>query len=175
LTVPGRAQPYSLLINELVGISIALLVGGGDAMSEPGGAMENRDRDRVSKRETGTDPGERNRRTEGNRELDQNRETSASSGQKIGRSEELNDGGSMRDRNKENQNDRSSNVNKENEPSRKPESGGFGSATGRTGSMGNRGGGGSDVSIDELDRNRDSDSDRDRDSMDRNDRSEGRH
>ncbi|HEX7708699.1 MAG TPA: hypothetical protein VF701_19720 [Thermoanaerobaculia bacterium] len=77
----------------------------------------------------------------------------------------------MKDRNQENPNDRSSSVNNENEPSRKPESGGFGSATGRTGSMGNRGGGGADVSRDELESN----TDRDRDSMDRNDPSEGRH
>lgn len=81
--------------------------------------------------------------------------------------------------------DRSDDVNRnrqlnENEPSRRERSGEFGSSTGRSGSIGNMGGGGSDRSRSEIDR----DSSISRDDLgtgrsdsvrDRNDSSEGRH
>lgn len=50
--------------------------------------MENRDRDKVSRRSTPTEAGELNRRTEEERGGEKNRGTDADFGQSIGRAEE---------------------------------------------------------------------------------------
>lgn len=131
--------------------------------------MENRERDRVGQRKAPTDAGEINRTTSEEIGRDRNSGTDAEFGQSIGRSENLSEGGEMRNRNNEEMNDT---KNVENESSRRPEGDRFGKATGRTGSFGNRGGGGADVSRDEMKRGEES-------SMDRSgkigDSSEGRH
>jgi hypothetical protein len=57
--------------------------------------MENRERDRVSQRDSPTEAGEINRRVEEEKGREHNSGTSAEFGQKIGRSENL-EGGNMR-------------------------------------------------------------------------------
>ena len=110
--------------------------------------MENRERDRMSERSAPTDAGRLNRATDEERGRDVNRGTSAEFGQSSGRSENLEQGETMRrDRDESNTGRMDRNV--ENESSRREGSGEFGSATGRSGSYGHRGGGGSDISRDE--------------------------
>jgi hypothetical protein len=91
--------------------------------------MENRERDRVSKRDSSTEAGEINRQTE----LDRGQQSGkgAEFGQNTGRSENL-EGGSMENKYDENV----KNKNLGNESSRKSGSGEFGSSSGRSGSMG---------------------------------------
>lgn len=118
--------------------------------------MENRERDRMSQRTSSTEAGDLNRKVSS----EKGREHSGSGtefGQDIGRSEHLNEGGSMENRDRDkNKNQSTSNL--ENESSRRSGQGEFGSSTGRSGSVGNMGGGGSEISRDES-LNRDSDSD----------------
>ena len=95
--------------------------------------MENRERDRVSQRTSPTEAGDINRKT--SEEMGREKSgTSAEFGQNIGRSENLSDekGGSMnRDRN---QNESSI---RDNEQSRRPSGeSGYGSSSGRSGSLG---------------------------------------
>jgi hypothetical protein len=97
--------------------------------------MENRERDRVSQRTTPTEAGEINRKTS----EEKGRENSGSGaefGQSIGRSEHLSEGEgeTMRNRNEDNVSDKDFG----NEQSRRPTSdeSGFGSSSGRSGSMG---------------------------------------
>jgi len=98
--------------------------------------MENRERDRVSKRDTPTEAGEINRQTEQEKGREQHSGTSAEFGQNIGRSEHLSEGGTMENRNKNWNEDELSNKNMGNESSRRSGSGEFGSSSGRSGSMG---------------------------------------
>ena len=98
--------------------------------------MENRERDRVSQRTTPTEAGEINRKTS----EEKGRENSGSGaefGPSIGRSEHLSEGegDTMRNRNEDNMTDK----NIGNEQSRRPtgDESGFGSSSGRSGSMGN--------------------------------------
>jgi hypothetical protein len=91
--------------------------------------MENRERDRVSQRDTPTEAGQVNKRTEEERMRDKSA-SSAEFGSSIGRSENL-EGGEM-DRNK-NREDSSMG----NEYTRRP-SGDFDSSTGRSGPVGNK-------------------------------------
>lgn len=117
--------------------------------------MENRERDRMSERTAPTEAGKINRETSEERGREINSGTSAEFGQSIGRSENLEQGETMRrNRHESDISDKDLNRNRENEPSRREGSGTFGSATGRTGSIGHRGGGGSDVSRDEIDSRR---------------------
>jgi hypothetical protein len=132
--------------------------------------MRNRDRDSISQSERPTDAGEVNRRTEEERGRDRNSGTDARFGQSIGRSEN-NEGGEMRNRDEKGQvNDRNRN---DEESSRREGSGSFGSSTGRSGSVGNKGGGGADISRDESSKRRPDQPMGNRD--DRSDSSEGRH
>jgi hypothetical protein len=136
--------------------------------------MQNRDRDSLSQSKRPTDAGEINRRTEEERGRDRNRGTDARFGQSIGRSEN-NEGGEMRNRDEKDQvNDRNKNDrNRIDESSRREGSGSFGSSTGRSGSVGNRGGGGADISREESKNRRPDQPMGNRD--DRSDSSEGRH
>ena len=136
--------------------------------------MENRERDQVSKRSSPTDAGRLNRETSEEIGRERNSGTSAEFGQSIGRSENLREGGEM---NRRDQNTDRQNIDR-NEESRRSGTGEIGTSTGRSGSVGNMGGGGSEMN---RDRNRNSSgslgstgesSVRDRD---RNDSSEGRH
>lgn len=88
--------------------------------------MENRERDRMSQRSSSTDAGDINRRTEEEKGR-KNSGTGAEFGQNIGRSENLEEGGDMENRNK------GSMGNMENEESRRPSGDkGFGSSSGRS-------------------------------------------
>ena len=99
--------------------------------------MENRERDRVSQRTTPTEAGELNRHVEEERGREVNSGTSAEFGQKIGRAENLSEGGEMRNKNESNVN---KNVGMGNESSRRSGSEGYGSSSGRSsGSMGDKG------------------------------------
>ena len=122
--------------------------------------MDNRDRDRVSGRTEPTEAGKLNRETSEELGRRSNMGTTAEFGQSIGRSENLREGGEMRNRDK----DDMSNSNISNDSGRRSGSDSFGTSTGRSGPV--------DVSRDE---NRT----RDKDTMDRNrnsgDSSEGRH
>lgn len=92
--------------------------------------MENRERDRMSQRTSPTEAGDLNRRTteEKGRE---NSGTGTEFGQSIGRSENLDEGGNMENRNKGNWD------NMENEQSRRPSGDrGFGSSSGRSSGSG---------------------------------------
>src|SRR5690349_2901142 len=102
--------------------------------------MENRERDRVSQRTEPTEAGKLNRETSETLGRRSNVNTTAEFGQSIGRSEDLREGGEMRNRN----NDDMSNRNSNDEPSRRSGSEGYGSSTGRSGPVG-----GSDVSHDQ--------------------------
>jgi hypothetical protein len=130
--------------------------------------MRNRDRDSISQSERPTDAGDVNRRTE--EERGRNSGTDARFGQSIGRSED-NQGGEMRNKNEEKLNDRNQDRNEE--TSRREGSGSFGSSTGRSGSVGNKGGGGADISREESRNPRPEQPMGNRD--DRSDSSEGRH
>ena len=90
--------------------------------------MENRERDRVSKRTSSTDAGEINRNVSEERGREQNRGTSAEFGQSIGRSENLEEGGEMRNKHESNVN---KNVGMGSESSRRSGSEGYGSSSGR--------------------------------------------
>jgi hypothetical protein len=80
--------------------------------------MENRERDRVSQRTTPTKAGELNRHVEEERGREVNSGTSAEFGQKIGRAENLSEGGEMR--NKDNERNMNKNIGMGNEQSRRP-------------------------------------------------------
>ena len=126
--------------------------------------MENRERDRVSQRTTPTEAGKLNRSVEEEKGREVNSGTDAEFGQSIGRSENLSEGGEMRNRNQ----DEMSNKNVGNESSRRSGSGSFGSSSGRSGSMGSNSGS-SDISSDKS-------SDRSSSGeLGRTGRSEGRH
>lgn len=111
--------------------------------------MENRERDRVSQRTTPTEAGQLNRSVEEEKGREVNSGTSAEFGQQIGRSENLSEGGEMRNRN---QDEVTSSGNFENQSGRGSGSSGLGSSSGRsgsgsTGSKGNMGNmGGSNIS-----------------------------
>ena len=107
--------------------------------------MENRERDRVSQRTSSTEAGKINRQVSEERGREQNSGTGAEFGQKIGRAENLSEGGEMR--NKDNERNVNRNVDLEKEQSRRPGSEGFGSSSGRSsGSMGSES---SDISREE--------------------------
>ena len=99
--------------------------------------MENRERDRVSQRTEPTEAGQINRQTSESAGRESNSGTSAEFGQSIGRSENLSEGGEMRNRNQ----DELSNTDRSNmESGRRSGSGSLGSSSGRSsGSMGNKG------------------------------------
>jgi len=91
--------------------------------------MENRERDRVSQRNSSTDAGDMNRKTEQERGKSG---TGTEFGQNIGRSENLGEGGNMENRNKDKMNSNSGSS-MENEQSRRPSGdSGFGSSSGRS-------------------------------------------
>ena len=92
--------------------------------------MENRERDRVSQRSSPTEAGQINRHVEEERGREVNSGTSAEFGQKIGRAENLSEGGEMRNRDKESNMNR--NVGMGSEQSRRSGSEGFGSSSGRS-------------------------------------------
>lgn len=99
--------------------------------------MENRERDRVSKRTSSTEAGDINRDVSIERGREHNSGTSAEFGQSIGRAENLSEGGEMRNRNESNVN---KNVGMGNESSRSSGSEGYGSSSGRkSGSMSDQG------------------------------------
>ena len=126
--------------------------------------MENRERDRVSQRTTPTEAGKLNRSVEEEKGREVNSGTDAEFGQSIGRSENLSEGGEMRNRNQ----DEMSNKNIGNESSRRSGSDSFGSSSRRSGSMGSNSGS-SDISSDKSsDRSSSGD-------LGRTGRSEGRH
>lgn len=104
--------------------------------------MENRERDRVSQRSSPTDAGRINRETSEEIGRERNSGTDAEFGQSIGRSENLREGGEMR----RNNNDESIG----NESTRRSDMGEVGTSTGRSGSIGNMGGGGSEMNRDEA-------------------------
>ncbi len=89
--------------------------------------MENRERDQVSQRTTPTEAGQINRHVEEEKGREQNSGTSAEFGQKIGRSENLSEGGEMQNKNK--------NMEMENESTRRSGAEGFGSSSGRSSNM----------------------------------------
>jgi hypothetical protein len=97
--------------------------------------MENRERDRVSQRTTPTDAGQINRHVEEEKGREVNSGTSAEFGQSIGRSENLSEGGEMRNRNQDDMS--SKNMNRDmdndmsNESGRNSGSGSMGSSSGR--------------------------------------------
>lgn len=98
--------------------------------------MENRERDRVSQRTTPTEAGELNRKTSEEKGRE-NSGTGAEFGQKIGRSEHLSEGEGETMRNRDNESLKND-PNVEKEQSRRPsDESGYGSSSGRTGSMGN--------------------------------------
>lgn len=95
--------------------------------------MDNRERDRISKRSTGTESGDVNRKTSEKVEREQNSGTSAEFGQGIGRSEHLSEGGEMESKRK-NQNEDLSDKSVGSESTRRSGSEGYGSSSGRSGS-----------------------------------------
>lgn len=102
--------------------------------------MENRERDRVSQRTQSTEAGELNRHVEEEKGRERNSGTSAEFGQNVGRSENL-EGGTMNDNRKDSMN----NSNTDREQSRRETGSDYSSSTGRSGSAGNMGGGGSEI------------------------------
>jgi hypothetical protein len=98
--------------------------------------MENRERDRVSKRTTGTEAGDINRETSERVGREQNSGTSAEFGQGIGRSEYLSEGGEMESKRDRNQSEDLRNKSVGSDSSRQSGSEGFGSSSGRSGSEG---------------------------------------
>jgi hypothetical protein len=108
--------------------------------------MENRERDRVSQRTSPTEAGDINRQASEERGREQNSGTSAEFGQKIGRSEDLSEGGEMHNKDDKNVN-RSTGMGSGtgsgmgndmgNESTRRPGSEGYGSSSSdRQGSSG---------------------------------------
>ena len=95
--------------------------------------MENRERDRVSQRTSPTDAGRINRQVEEEKGREHHSGTTAEFGQNIGRSENLSEGDTMRNRNNEDVN--RSNIDRES--TRRPESESYGSSS-RSGSMGEK-------------------------------------
>ena len=95
--------------------------------------MENRERDRVSQRTTPTDAGQINRHVEEEKGREVNSGTSAEFGQSIGRSENLSEGGEMRNRNQDDMSNRNRNMGNDmsNESGRHSGSGSMGSSSGR--------------------------------------------
>jgi len=94
--------------------------------------MDNRERDRMSQRNSSTDAGDMNRKTS-EKEGRENSGTGADFGQNIGRSENLGEGGNMENRNRSNMNEERSNMDTEREQSRRPSGdSGFGSSSGRS-------------------------------------------
>lgn len=97
--------------------------------------MENRERDRVSQRTTPTDAGQINRHVEEEKGREVNGGTSAEFGQSIGRSENLSEGGEMRNRNQDDMSDKHMNRDMDNDMSnesgRHSGSGSMGSSSGR--------------------------------------------
>lgn len=102
--------------------------------------MENRERDRVSQRTSPTDAGKLNRGVEAEKGRAVNSGASAEFGQSIGRSENLHEGGEMRNRYQDDMSD----ENTRNDPGRNSGSGSMGSSSGRKSSSDT-----SDVSSDE--------------------------
>lgn len=102
--------------------------------------MENRERDRVSQRSTPTEAGQLNRSVEEEKGRQENSGTSAEFGQKIGRSENLSEGGEM-NRNR-NQEDELSNRNIGSESTRRSGQGSMGSSSGRSSGSGSMDGSG---------------------------------
>jgi hypothetical protein len=109
--------------------------------------MENRERDRVSLRDSPTEAGGVNRKVEEEKGREHNKGTSAEFGQNIGRSENL-EGGNMRNRDDKGMSNIDRNVGSDrgsdrssgsevNETSRRPGSS-YDSSTGRSGSSGNK-------------------------------------
>ena len=97
--------------------------------------MENREKDRVSQRTTPTEAGDINRKTSERVGREQNSGTSAEFGEKIGRSEHLDEGGSMDNNRNRKLNEDLSNKNLDNESGRRSSgSESYGSSSGRTGS-----------------------------------------
>jgi hypothetical protein len=96
--------------------------------------MENRERDRVSKRNTGTEAGDINRETSAKVGREQNSGTSAEFGQGIGRSEYLSEGGEMESKRDRNQSEDLRNKSVGSESTRRSGSEGYGSSSGRSGS-----------------------------------------
>lgn len=131
--------------------------------------MENRERDRVSQRTTPTDAGQINRHVEEEKGREVNSGTSAEFGQSIGRSENLSEGGEMRNRNQDDMSNRNRNMGNDmsNESGRHSGSGSMGSSSGRN--SGSRNEDSSDIS-----RNKSSDRDS-RGELGSTGSSEGRH
>lgn len=100
--------------------------------------MENRERDRTGQRTSSTEAGDVNRRVESERGRQKNSGTNAEFGQGIGRSENLSEGGEMRNRNSQDNSDLKNKDIMENESSRRSGSeSGYGSSSGRrSGSLG---------------------------------------
>ena len=133
--------------------------------------MENRERDRVSQRTKPTEAGELNRSVEESNGRQQNSGTSAEFGQNIGRSENL-EGGTMN--NNRNRNEESNSSMGGGESSRRPGSD-YNSSMGRSGSIGNMGGGGSEIDTGKRRGNSTGEVGSSEKSGSRNDSSEGRH
>ena len=96
--------------------------------------MDNREKDRVSQRTSPTEAGQGNKDVSEKLGREQNSGTSAEFGQKIGRTENLSEGGEMHTKDK---NDMNRNVGMGDEQTRRPSSEEFGSSSGRKpGSMG---------------------------------------
>lgn len=134
--------------------------------------MDNRERDRMSQRTEPTEAGKLNRET--SEREGRNSGSTAEFGQKIGQSEQLGGnqkGGSM-NRDKElNQSNPNKNIG-EMDKDRDVSQGGFGSSTGRSGSVGNMGGGGSDSNREDSSTPRSGNKDS---NLDKSDSSSGRH
>lgn len=92
--------------------------------------MDNRERDRVSQRTGSTEAGRINRDVSEERGREQNSGTGAELGQSIGRAENLSEGGEMR--NKDNEKNVNRNVGMGREQTRRPDSEGYGSSSGRS-------------------------------------------
>lgn len=95
--------------------------------------MENRERDRVSQRTQPTEAGQLNRHVEEEKGREVNSGTTAEFGQSIGRSENLSEGGEMRNRNQDDMSNRNRNMGNDmsNESGRSSGSGSMGSSSGR--------------------------------------------
>jgi hypothetical protein len=113
----------SIVFNDLIGIRLALF------HCLKGGHMENRERDRVSQRTSPTEAGRINREVSEERGREQNSGTSAEFGQKIGRAEDLSEGGEMNNRDKNENMNR--NVGMGSESTRRSGSESYGSSSGR--------------------------------------------
>ncbi len=92
--------------------------------------MENRERDRMSQRTSSTEGARIDREASEERGRKQNSGTGAEFGQSTGRSENLSEGGEMRNRDNEKNGNR--NVGMGSEPTRRPDSEEHGSSPGRS-------------------------------------------